>query len=495
MMSNRVVFTNQEFNEGFQNLAEQAKLSHDIQANPERVEQFFKNWEQMAQQTLLTANLERIGTLTGLIEPFSKVHPRGLMLFQRYQGKLALIKGEYPEASRAFKEEHDLAEFLSDTIGLILANLNLAEALKAQGQVKLTERHLQQALQLSYDHNLVLYEVKTLNRLAQLYLPQQRWDNIQTSLEHSFYLLQNLKKQTAPNTFEMLFLEVEEAFNRQLAGLNHAMAKQWELAEKTLLESLTLSYRCKDKLGAIEAELVLGSVAYQSGQYNKALVYFNGGRAESEQFGYLEGLVRGHYYISLIYFAQKQYPKALGHARRAMKSGQYIGKGIWLAWATYQVGQIYKQLDMKQLALEKHLEAGKLHSPEDQYPQWIELLIGLGDYLVELPEQPQNWEEGLKCYRQAIKLMEANERLEHLAGVMGKIAQTFIKLKGEQGLDEAERCYQLELRLAGDLDSTILPPSVAVPLRVEALTGIQRCAALRAKQIQWQLPAEFQSSL
>ncbi len=55
-----------------------------------------------------------------------------------------------------------------------------------------------------------------------------------------------------------------------------------------------------------------------------------------------------------------------------------------------------------------------------------------------------------------------------------------------EGMKDASRSYRIQLQLAGDLDSVVLPSAVAVAMRVEALMGLQRCTALQVNKNNFQ---------
>jgi tetratricopeptide (TPR) repeat protein len=243
---------------------------------------------------------------------------------------------------------------------------------------------------------------------------------------------------------------------------------------------LQIRYKYHDLLGIVESMLKLGAVYQQLEQQDRALTCFEGSLAICQQLHCLPLSLQAYYFKASAYFSLGRYKEGLAPARTAVDIGLRLKQSDWLARAYYILGSIYNKTGDIKASINCHIEAAKLYQEDDDNPFWIEILIGLGDFLLAVPEQPELWERALNCYRLAINVIEKNQQLEYLAPALGKIARAFLKVKGLDGVEDAARCYRLQLQLAGDLESTVLPVSVAVALRVEALTGIQVCASLRS---------------
>jgi tetratricopeptide (TPR) repeat protein len=472
----------------FRLLSIAAKELAQTEVAPKTSQVFIEKWEQLAEQATLSANLNALKLLVSMLSKLLNRYPQWQRFACRYNGKLAWITGDYVQSQNYFRQQLKLVLTLhksEDNISyykiLLLARLDLAEVSLAQARFDETEQLLWQGLSLSYEYFLEIAQMQFLNRLGRLYQLQERPEQSLACLEQSLSLLELLNSQPISEQ-EKALLALEEAFTRYWIGAYHLAERNWQTAEKFLRSSMDLSYRLHDTFGILETLLKLGIVYYQQGYYADALICFEGSLASCEQLRYRPALLQANYYKALICLTLGRYQEALNPARQAVEIGLETGENVWLALAFYNLGQVYQRLEIASLALVCHMRVAELYHPANKSPQWIEPLISTGDFLLSLPDAPDYWEQALRCYRQAIDLIETNQKLEHLAPVLGKMARAFTKVKGLAGLNDAARCYRLELRLAGDLDSIVLPPAVAVALRVEALTGLQCCAALQSNQ-------------
>jgi hypothetical protein len=112
----------------------------------------------------------------------------------------------------------------------------------------------------------------------------------------------------------------------------------------------------------------------------------------------------------------------------------------------------------------------------------------VGDYLLQLHQGSDQenisgyWQEALQCYRAAIVIIENNSELYYLAPLLGKMAWALLKLEGLAGLNEAMRCFRLQLNLLGDIASPFFEAEDAIIQRAQAVNGLQICAALLRRQ-------------
>ncbi|NWJ97217.1 MAG: tetratricopeptide repeat protein, partial [Chloroflexi bacterium] len=481
-MFNKSNNADKHFLEAFHTLSEAARAIPDTALDPERARHFIEDWQRMAEQAVLTANLYSLRLMLDSLRNMVKHHPEWKTVLCRYAGRLAWISGDYPQAQHYFTQALVMAQAQGEVAVTITAQLDLAEVLLSQGWFLRVEKLLKLGLEFSYQHHLELEQLQILNRLGRLYHYQQDWEISQTYLGQAFSLLEAKKKVYLGSKVTPLKLHLEEAFNYHWLGTNYLAVRQWSEAETYLSKSLNVSNQHRNVLGIAETLLKLGMVYNQDNHHDSALLCFNGSLVLCEQLYYLPLLLQAYYYKGLTYCRLGQYQEALSPARRAVELGLETEQTEWLARAFYNLGQVYHHLKEPKLALACHLRSAELYLSTYQQPQWIEILIDTGNFLLSLQDQRAYWEQALECYRKAISLMESNQKLEHMAPVVGKMARAFTKVNGMAGLEDAARCYRLQLQLAGDLDSVALPPKVAVAMRVEALTGILCCSGLRINQ-------------
>jgi tetratricopeptide (TPR) repeat protein len=329
---------------------------------------------------------------------------------------------------------------------------------------------------------LVVLEARTLNRLGYLSQLRQQWE---AGLEYLQQALELLNCDSEKNPAIELF----KASTLHWLGAHHTEMREWAAAEEALSQSLALRYQFRHMTGVAETLLQMGIVYQQTSNNQSALICFEGSLAICKQLNYVPALLQACFYKAGVFYASGRYKEALALAQQAVEIGRATEQNDWLAKAFFRLGQIYHKLQKEEQAIEAHLRVARLYRAGSQNPQWIELLIGVGDYLLGVQERPDYWQQGLSSYRYAITLIEKNERVEYLAPALGKMGRAFLRIGDVAGMQDAARCYRIQLQLAGDLDSVVLPPEVAVAMRVEALMGLQRCAALQVNKKYFQ-PAQ-----
>ena len=468
----------QQFLLDFRHLTEKTQTVFDEQA----AEEFIEEWKDLAKQAVLTANLSSLKLLLNLLRPLVAEHPQWQINLSRYSGRLAWIEGDYIRAARLFEEQQGLAKQQNNLIAIVKARLDLADVRLVQVAPAQVELLLQQSLALTQEHQFHLLHVQTLNRLGRFHQLQQHYELSQQYLEQALALVQQPIQEEQGQVVSEVELALEEAFGLQWQGANYAALRQWEQAELVLSQSLTICQQHHDVLGMLETMLKLGAVYHETERYSSALFCFEGSLAVCEQLHYLPALLPAYYYKARTHLALGSYQEALIPAQRAVEIGLETDQLEWLGQAFLVLGRVYHALKQYRLALICHLRIAQLYQPGNSNSEWIGLLMGAGDFLLDAKKYSNYWEEALECYRRAVNLVEVHQQLEYLAPMLGKMARAFTRLKGRGGLEDAARCFRLQLQLAGDLDSVALPPSVAVAMRVEALTGLQCCMALRVNE-------------
>lgn len=440
-----------------------------------------EQWLNLAKQTIQVGNIASLKLLLSLLRTLLPTHPAWEIYLHRYLAKIALIEGLYPQAAALFERVVNKAKQQNKKAELVEAELDLADAYLVQNRFDETERLLKDAFEISHSQRYYLLYVRALNRLARLCYYRRNWETCELYLQQVKALIDsypdkiNLDNETSDK------LELEEAFVNQWRGTNLAAKRQWQKAVAALEASLDAYNHHHHLLGTVETMLALSNVYQQLGQHAKALICIEGSQAICEQLHCLPFSLQAYYYKAVHFFLAGQYQKAQSEASRAVEIGRKLNQTDWLARACYMLGRSQAKLGDSKTALKNFLEVINIYGKcGDANPQWIDILIGTGEFLLSLPDHFDYWQQGLDCYLWANDLIEINQQLEYLAPALGNMARAFLKIKGFDGIEEAARCYRLELQLAGDLESTVLPIATAVALRVEALTGIQCCASLRS---------------
>lgn len=440
-----------------------------------------EQWLSLAKQTTQIGNIASLKLLLSLLRSLLPSHPSWELYLHRYLAKIALIEGLYPQATTLLEKVLTKAKEQNNLKQIIEAELDLAEAYLVQNRYDETEKLLKNAFEVSHQQRYYLFYVRALNRLARLCYFRRNWDTSQLYLEQVNALISSYPNKDNLDKETQIELELEEAFAHQWQGAILTVKRQWAAGVELLEATLKVYYRYQHLLGIVETMLNLSAVYQQLEQHPKALICIEGSQAICEQLHCLPLSMQAYYYKAIHFYVNKQYLEASNEAYRATEIGNKLKQTDWLARACYVMGRSQAKLGDTKAALKNLLQVIDIYGKSgDANPQWIDVLIGTGDFLLSLPDQPTYWEQGLDCYLWANDLIEFNQQLEYLAPALGSMARAFLKVKGLDGIEEAARCYRLELQLAGDLESTVLPIAVSVALRVEALTGIQCCAALRS---------------
>jgi tetratricopeptide (TPR) repeat protein len=460
-----------------------SELAHDVPVltnNPQNAQAFIEEWETLTRLALRSANLFGLRLLILKLQKIITNFPEWQTVLLYYQGQLNLITSQNTKAEQSFQQQYELAQQRNEPKAICLALLGLAESFIAQLQFNKAEAVLEKSLaicpQKREDWDNAILWVQVYNQFGRLYHLRKQWQLSENTLLKALELVRQLSQPGS------LLLAREEAFCYRWLGINCQPRRRWDKAEHYLEISLNLSHHSQDVLGVVEAKIQLGAVYYQKGHYDTALICFEGGLAISEQLGYLPMIAQAFYYKGRAYLATGKKADALEMAQKALETGLSLNQAEAISRAYHFLGQIYNNMGRHEKALENYLKALEMFNPQSYYPQWVELLVEAGDFLLSLPDKNGYWEQALECYRRAIDLVEAEEKLDYLATLMGRMGRAFTRLKGLDGVGDAMRCYRLQLRLAGDLDSPDLPVAEAVALRLEAFMGMQRCSALQSNR-------------
>jgi len=466
-------YPEREFLLTFQKLSDFAEfLLNPIPDFPVDPQNFIAEWESLAEKALLHGNMPALKLLQNLLRRLLVKFGQWQFFYERYEGLLTLIAGSYSRAANHFQTEVKLAQQQENSAEIIRAQLNLVEAYLLLGKLEAAEILLKEILNLATAQALLLPQARALSRLGYLSQLRQQWEVGQDYLQRSLDLL---KSRNESNPYVGLI----KASTLHWLGAYQTEMREWATAEAALRQSLALRYELRHMTGIAETLLQLGIVYQQMSNYSSALICFEGSLAICQQLNYMPTLLQAFYYKAAVFYAEGRYKEALGLAQQAVEIGLATEQPDWLAKAFLSLGRVYHKLQKEEQAIEAHLKVARLYQPASQNLQWIELLIGVGDFLLDLRERAGYWKQGLNCYRYAVTLIEKNQRLEYLAPALGKMGRAFMREGNVAALKDAARSYRLQLQLAGDLDSVVLPTEVAVAMRVEALMGLQRCAALQ----------------
>jgi tetratricopeptide (TPR) repeat protein len=452
------------------------------QADSNLSQRIFGQWRAEIEKALFNGEAEKIKNLIMALREIVDFYPDWKVYLDHYTGRLALLRGSYQNAALFFERQLSHATTRSMQEEAADAQVWLAEALLWDSQNARAQDLLTVARDYSRKHNLFLPYLRAQTRIGLLHHNLGAYDSCRRYLEVEVSRLLRMLDKRVLETSMLAQVEVEEALAAYWLGRNYLAERELSKAAGSLDKALYL-YRLHNHRPGIAITLLQAGIT-QFGQENysealnrfeecdKLLVVLPGAEAAVELF----------FYISKTYAELGESWKSYMAGRRTMSAANRMQDTGWLARAHYVLGQSQMKVGESPAGHTNLLRAAEMYPRSERDSRWISLIIELGDYLHSLPESPARWEESLELYKLAGAIIQDSQRFEYLAPSLGKMARAFLKIRGVNGAAEAEELYKLQLRLAGDLESQVLPIPVAVQLRVEALTGIQCCASLRIRE-------------
>ena len=438
-------------------------------------EQFCNFWRKAAAQAQLRGNLASLRKLLQLLGGSPAVKTVwGRLLFHQYRGLLLLSEGHFDQAFSELLAQRQVAWDLADATELALANLELAQASLQIFHLDPARQYLTDAAHWAKLVNEPLLQVRLLNLQANLVGQQHQ-------TEQSLDLAQQALALAQQHRFRL-----EQAIALHRIGINLMYHRDWEGAEKAIRDALRLRQTVRDPLGQAEALLSLGNLQLRHAQPEAAVQSVNAGLAMMEKLENPFGIAQALYQKAQLLLKNRQFEEALPWAIKAVELRLQQGEPTRLAQAFSQLAQLYIRQGQNLAALNSHLKVLELYNPENSNPQWVEVLVDAGDYLLrmELPDidSKQYWQQSFDAYKAAISIIEHNQNLYYLSPVLGRMARALLKLDALDAIPEATRCYQIQLSLLGDIDSLNIPAEEAIAQRAEALTGLQVCASLTRRR-------------
>ena len=437
--------------------------------------EFCRLWREAATNFTLRCNVVGLKLLLVLLSG-APSYPSllGQLLFEEYNGLIALLEGHTDKALVHFEQQLILARRLAEGVEIVEATLNLALTHLTEFRLDQVHKALTTAHQMVKEQPNPALLVKILNREAELAAYQHRTARSVEKAEQALALARRYE------------LPLEEAFALNWLGLNWMYWREMSRAERYLLESLQIRQQRRDVLGRAETLISLSRLYFKNNELLLTNNCVNGGLAIMRQLKNRPGIAQGLYWKAAVLYRSGQPETALPLAMEAVEIRLELGEATKLAEAFSLLGQIYAGLNNPKLALFCHRRVLELHQPQHDTPQWIEPLTATGDYLLRVkesdPDSRLDWERGLTSFRLAIEIIEQYQDLYYLAPALGRMARGLLRLAGLKGIPEAQRCYRLQLTLLGSMDETYFPTAEAIAQRAEALTGLQICASLLRRQ-------------
>ncbi len=434
-------------------------------------EQFCNFWRKAASQASLRNKRELLTRLLDLLDGSAARQSQwGRLLFHQYSGLLFLSEGQFSKANTELLAQRQMAWDLADATELALANLELAHSSLQIFHLEQAEGFLKDAAHWIGVGGEPALQVKLLNRRAELAGQQHLTTTSLKLARHALALARQYRFR----------LEQATAWHR--IGINLMHHRDWEGSEQALRDCLRLRQTVRDQYGQAETLLSLANLQMRISQPDAALQSINAALSIMEKLANPFGIAQAIYLKAVLLYKNGQSQAALSWAIKTVEMRLRQGEPTRLAQSFSNLARIYAELGQTQQALISQLKVLELYRPAITNPQWVELLVEAGDYLLRQPpaqgDLQQYWHKSFEAYRTAIEIIEHHQNLFYLAPVLGRMARALLKLDGFDAIPEAIHCYELQLNLLGDIDSPTVPVEEAIAQRAEALTGLQVCASL-----------------
>ncbi|NWJ48434.1 MAG: tetratricopeptide repeat protein [Chloroflexi bacterium] len=442
-----------------------------------------EQWKQEANKALLEGDYELLKSLIVMLHEDVTKYPEWQIWLDHYTARMALQRGVYKNAAIFFNRQIKVAEFYNAVETAIEAQVWLAEAQIGLNQPRQAESLLIKVREISLKHQYFLPYLRSQNRMGLIYFSLGDQASCRQFLEVEIpRVMAFVNKRTLPDQVTAE-IELEEAFTAYWLGRSYSLERKWYKAINLLEKCLKIYRQYQNRVGISNALLQIGVAYYLNGEIDKAVERFEEGE---KLVNYMQGIEAVNdllYMLAQAYLVQEQPWKAYMTGRRALLAANHLQDSGWIARCYFVLGEAQIKLGETEKGQAKKFKAAELFPRTERNPRWIDSIIAIGDFLMSQNDNNDHWEQALDFYRLAGEIVEDSHRFEYLAPALGKMARAFLKKPGEADLDEAERLYRLQLQLAGDLDSRVLPVALAVQIRVEALTGIQCCNSLRLRTL------------
>ncbi len=436
---------------------------------------FCRYWRESAAQSYQMGNLIALRLLLQLMEKAPAMQSKlGQLLFNEYNGLILMLEGNFDKAAYYFQQQQRLAQALVDLLEIVRANINLAQNGLYEFQLKAVEGWLQEATQLAELSGNQQLIIQCLNWRAELDAYRHLTDQCIEKASLAVSLARYYK------------LPSEEADALDCLGSSLIYRREWAQSEQALLAAIRLHRDTRNAVGRARSLSNLSRLYIKRGSFELASNTLDGSLAIFSQLKARPALAEVYLHKATLLYRSGHFNEALDWARQSLEIRLELGEPTRLAEAFSLVAQIYAGLGQEKYALMGHLRVLELYYPGVYNLQWIKPLTEASDYLIYMrdndpQENTRNWQQALAGYRAAIDIIELHKDLRYLAPLLGRIASALLKLEGMEGINEAMRCYRLQLNLLGDMGLLEFEPGEAIAMRAQALNRLQICASLRRR--------------
>ncbi|WP_299884875.1 tetratricopeptide repeat protein [uncultured Lacinutrix sp.] len=303
----------------------------------------------------------------------------------------AIYKNKYDTVKmRTLLQKSVIADYIP---GQAFANIMLGNQYRNKSFFNESRAFLKQALSISKEHNLIEYEVVSLNMLGVI---DRRQDNIRSALDYHQDALALAETQ----------IEKTKSIQKSIAVSHNSMGniylslKQQDLALKEFNKALKIEESIGNELGLAINHHNIGAIYEADDDLEKALISYKTSLKYNERINSDIGRIICNNSIGGIYVKQKKPQKALKVIKPTIALAEEKQDQFYIASAYIRLGSAQNQLGQIALA-KKNLEKGLKAAEDYNLKSFIsEAIFQLSD----INQKNGNPELALEQYKNAVAL-------------------------------------------------------------------------------------------
>jgi len=177
-----------------------------------------------------------------------------------------------------------------------------------------------------------------------------------------------------------------------------------EFAEK----AMALAKRIQNPKEIALANMQLGNVFLDSGDYDRAKDYYNEHYNYVVNFGDSADLARSHVNLGNIYYSIDNYDSAIFHYQKSIDLFDGCGKKIFSTTARYNIASAYYSIDSLQRSIQYLNEVEEIHKKHSDFGSMLDVMYTHTEYL----RNENKYEEAVKLAKKAIQICLKTENLQ-----------------------------------------------------------------------------------
>ncbi len=396
------------------------EVYHLLVADEERGIERFISLIDKAGQSCRLSTFELLLNLARELEADLEAYNQPWLQF--YEGKLALLSGDWEEALKIWEslQEGQMSADLEKTLAVHQSVLY-----KDKGNWDKAVERLQRSQEILKQMGDKRGRADILNSLSFLYKDREEWDEAVKHLQRSLEILKEMGdgqgKIDAFNYLGLLYKDkgerekAAEYFHRGLDVLEHGRAAilknlgflykdkgEWERADGYFQKSLEILKQVGDEREMADAFTDLGFLSADKKEWEKADGYFQRSLEILEKMGDERGRVDIFNHLGSLYRRKGEWEKADRHFRRGLKILEKMGDERGAATVFNNLGLLYK-------------DKGERGEAAKYFGRGLEIVEKVGDEmnaattmynLASLYEDMEQYDEAVELLKKVVRISE-----------------------------------------------------------------------------------------